>query len=107
VVFLLIGLSVGLWFALRAVKAPQAAIHAAGMLIVIELAQGLIGFIQYFTNLPVLLVGAHMLGACLVWLGTLSVLWNIRERPHHQPSQQTNLTPSDAPATAPEPTPVA
>ena len=84
-VFLLIGLSVGLLFALRAVKAPSATIRAAGTLIVIELAQGLIGFVQYFTNLPVLLVGAHMLGACLVWVGTLSVLWSLRERPHHQP----------------------
>lgn len=82
-VFLLIGLSVALWFALRAVKAPRAAIRAAGALVLIELAQGLIGFVQYFTHLPVLLVGAHMLGACLVWVGTLSVLWSLRERPTH------------------------
>jgi cytochrome c oxidase assembly protein subunit 15 len=83
VVFLLIGLSVGLWFALRALKAPRAAIRAAGILIVVELAQGLIGFVQYFTHLPVILVGAHMLGACLVWVATLNVLWSLRERPFH------------------------
>lgn len=82
-VFLLIGLSVALWFAMRAVKAPAAAVRAAGLLVVIELAQGLIGFVQYFTHLPVLLVGAHMLGACLVWVGTLNVLWSLRERPAH------------------------
>jgi cytochrome c oxidase assembly protein subunit 15 len=106
-VFLLIGLSVGLWFALRAVKAPRPAIRAAATLIGIELGQGLIGFVQYFTNLPVLLVGAHMLGACLVWVGTLSVLWSIRERPHHQPPDHTNMTPSDTLAETPSPTPVA
>jgi heme a synthase len=105
-VFLLVGLSVGLWFALRAAKAPRPAIRAAGILIVIELGQGLIGFVQYFTNLPVLLVGAHMLGACLVWAGTLNVLWSLRERPHHQP-QPANPTPAPAPATTPAPTPVA
>ena len=91
-VFLLVGLSVGLWFALRAVRAPRAAVRAAGVLIAVELAQGLVGFVQYFTQLPVLLVGAHMLGACLVWLATLSVLWSLRERPFH-----------DVPVTAPAP----
>ena len=103
-VFLLVGLSVGLWFALRAVKAPRPAVRAAGTLIVIELGQGLIGFVQYFTNLPVLLVGAHILGACLVWVGTLSVLWSLRERPFDTaPAMPPNLVSasSDAPAPAP------
>ncbi len=80
-VFLLIGLSVALWLALRAVGVPRAAIRAAGALVVVELAQGLIGFVQYFTHLPVLLVGAHMLGATLVWTATLAVLWSVRARP--------------------------
>jgi len=105
-VFLLIGLSVGLWFALRAAKAPRPAIRAAGILIVIELGQGLIGFVQYFTNLPVLLVGAHMLGACLVWTGTLSALWSLRERPHHE-TQPAIPTPASPPTTTPTPAPVA
>jgi cytochrome c oxidase assembly protein subunit 15 len=104
VVFLLIGLSVGLWFALRAVKAPRPAIRAAGTLVAIELGQGLIGFVQYFTNLPVILVGAHVLGACLVWVGTLSVLWSLRERPFHR----TPAAPADpAGSAAAEPTPAA
>ncbi len=103
VVFLLIGLSVGLWFALRAVRAPSPAIKAAGILIVVELAQGLIGFVQYFTNLPVILVGAHMLGACLVWVATLSVLWSLRERPFPEPQlpavPERQATTTPAPAT--------
>ncbi len=37
------------------------------------LAQGLIGYIQYFTGLPEALVAAHLLGADLVWLG----IWNL------------------------------
>jgi len=37
------------------------------------LAQGSIGYIQYFTGLPEALVAAHLLGADLVWLG----IWNL------------------------------
>jgi len=95
-VFLLIGLSVALWFALRATKARAAAIRAAGALIVVELAQGLIGFVQYFTHLPVVLVAAHMLGACLVWVATLNVLWSLRERP----TDEALPTPATEPAQA-------
>ena len=79
-VFLLVGLSVGLWFALRAAGAPRAAVRAAGVLIAVELAQGVIGFVQYFTHLPVVLVGFHMLGATLVWIATLAMLHSQRER---------------------------
>ncbi|MET7836326.1 COX15/CtaA family protein [Micromonospora sediminicola] len=78
-VFLLIGLSVALFFAFRAVGAARAA-RAAGVLLAVELGQGLIGFVQYFTHLPAVLVAAHMLGSCLVLLATLGVLWATRER---------------------------
>ena len=43
-----------------------------------ELSQGLIGFVQYFTGLPVVLVGLHMAGACAVWLATLAVADGLR-----------------------------
>jgi heme a synthase len=79
-VFLLLGLSVAIVLALRAGSAPRAAIRAAGVLLGVELGQGLIGFVQYFTDLPVLLVGAHMLGACLVWLAALDLLHRTRVR---------------------------
>jgi cytochrome c oxidase assembly protein subunit 15 len=79
-VFLLLGLSVALWFAFRAVAAPPAATRAAGLLVLTELGQGVIGFAQYFTGLPVVLVGAHLVGSCLVWLAALAVLWATRDR---------------------------
>ncbi|QOC91199.1 COX15/CtaA family protein [Micromonospora craniellae] len=99
-VFLLIGLSVGLWLALRAVGAPARAVRAAGMLLVVELSQGVIGFVQYLTNLPVLLVGAHMLGSCLVWLSTLAVLWSIRERRPVEPTPDESATSAEEPVPA-------
>ncbi len=77
-VFLLIGLSVALWFALRAVDARPSARQAVSWLIAVEAAQGGIGFVQYFTHLPALAVGLHMLGACAVWVATLAVLEETR-----------------------------
>lgn len=99
-VFLLIGLTVAAWLALRAMRLRVAA-RAAVVLLAVELGQGLIGFVQYFTDLPVLLVGAHMLGACLVWLATLSVVWALH--PALQPEQTPAPASREEVAAAPVP----
>ena len=62
-VFLAVGLTVALWFALRATNAPAHIVDTVRDLFLVLMAQGVIGYIQYFTHLPVLLVGLHMLGA--------------------------------------------
>lgn len=79
-VFLLIGLSVAAWFALRALGAPAVLVRAAVILLAVEAAQAAIGFVQYFTHLPIVLVGLHMAGACAVWVATLAVWYASRER---------------------------
>jgi cytochrome c oxidase assembly protein subunit 15 len=79
-VMLLIGLSVALWFALKATDAPPAVVRAAGVLLVVEAGQALIGWTQYFTHLPVILVGAHLAGACLVLIAACRVVLHMRER---------------------------
>ena len=73
-VMLLVGLTLAAVLALRAVRAPAQLRRAVTILLAVELAQGLIGFVQYFAGLPVLLVGAHLLGACLVWIAALRVV---------------------------------
>jgi cytochrome c oxidase assembly protein subunit 15 len=93
-VFLLIGLTLAAWLALRAMGQRVAA-RAAAVLLAVELGQGLIGFVQYFTDLPVVLVGAHMLGACLVWLATLSVVWALH--PERRPGPETEAVSAPAP----------
>ena len=65
-VFLFVGLTAGLLFAAYATNAPPELRRAARLLLVIEVAQGAIGFVQYFTDLPVVLVGFHMFGAALI-----------------------------------------
>ncbi|MEV4721929.1 COX15/CtaA family protein [Micromonospora noduli] len=97
-VFLLIGLSVALIFAFRAVGA-QRATRAAIILVAVELSQGLIGFVQYFTHVPAILVGTHMLGSCLVHLAALSVQWSTRER--RAVTSAPQATPADAAAPVP------
>jgi cytochrome c oxidase assembly protein subunit 15 len=42
--------------------------HMILIFLAICLAQGAIGYLQYLTGLPELLVGAHLLGATLVWI---------------------------------------
>jgi heme a synthase len=101
-VFLLLGLTAALYLSFRATKTPSAA-RAALILLVVELSQGLIGFVQYFTHLPVALVATHMLGASLVWAATTALLLAIRERP-----AAPSLPPrSSAPAPIPVATPSA
>ncbi|MGO4257703.1 COX15/CtaA family protein [Marmoricola sp. RAF53] len=65
-VFLFVGLTLGLLFTLRATGARPEALRAVTLLLVAEVAQGGIGFVQYFTDLPVVLVGFHMLGAAVI-----------------------------------------
>jgi cytochrome c oxidase assembly protein subunit 15 len=78
--FLTVGLAVGLWFALRAVDAPAAARGRLRDLVVVLLAQGVIGYVQYFTDLPEALVAAHLLGASVLWIAVLRVPFALRER---------------------------
>ena len=60
VVFLLVGLTVALLLALYAVDSPGRLRRAARDLLIVQLAQGLVGFVQYFTDLPIAArPGAH------------------------------------------------
>jgi cytochrome c oxidase assembly protein subunit 15 len=46
--------------------------NAGRTLLVVMVAQGLVGYTQFFTHLPPVLVGIHVLGASAVWA---TVLW--------------------------------
>jgi cytochrome c oxidase assembly protein subunit 15 len=77
-VFLFVGLSLGLLLALRGFGAPTTVVRAAAVLVAVELGQGLIGFVQYFTDLPIVLVEFHLLGATLVAATLTWVLLQVR-----------------------------
>ena len=70
-VIALIFLTIGLLIALRLGESgeTQATItRRTSIFLGVVLAQGLIGYVQYFTGLPELIVAAHLIGATLVWL---------------------------------------
>ncbi|MDQ6874979.1 MAG: COX15/CtaA family protein [Actinomycetota bacterium] len=79
-VMLLIGLTIATVVALAANGAPPAVRRYAAALLAAELAQGVIGYLQYFTGLPVPLVALHVAGACVVWLAAVYLLFALRER---------------------------
>jgi cytochrome c oxidase assembly protein subunit 15 len=90
--FLLLGLAVAGWFALRAVGASGRAVRAAAGLVIVIVGQGTIGLVQYFAGLPELMVWLHLLGATLVWLAALHLLHSTRIRvPAPVPSPRTDL----------------
>ncbi len=75
-VIALISLTIGLILIFRVVKTipnSQTLAIAAQKLLGACLLQGVIGYIQFFSHLPIVLVAAHILGSILVWLS----MWDI------------------------------
>ena len=65
-VMLFIGLVIAVWVAARLSAADRRAPDAWRTVLLVTLAQGLIGYVQYLTDLPEVLVLAHMLLASLL-----------------------------------------
>jgi len=75
-VIALLGVSIALFIAIRLGLAGQARQVLSGRIqifLIVALAQGGIGYIQYFTKLPEALVAAHIIGSIAVWLSA----WNL------------------------------
>ncbi len=47
---------------------------------IIALAQGAIGYVQYLTGVPALLVGAHLFGAAILWISAWRVWLSIKTK---------------------------
>ncbi|MER7535056.1 COX15/CtaA family protein [Streptomyces sp. NPDC097704] len=74
-------LALAMWLVLRVVDAPDDTRARARDLLIVLVAQGGIGYVQYFTGVPELLVAAHMLGSSLMWIAVLRLALSMRERP--------------------------
>lgn len=57
------------------------------------LAQGGLGYLQYFTGVPELLVGGHVLGSVLVWVATLQLHLALTQ-PLPAPARASSLRPA-------------
>ncbi|MFE9395908.1 heme A synthase [Streptomyces flavidovirens] len=74
-------LAIAMWLVLRVVDAPDDTRARARDLLIVLLAQGGIGYVQFFTGVPEILVSAHMLGSSLMWIAVLRLALSLRERP--------------------------
>jgi len=76
VVIIFVILTIALLFAVRMIE-PSEIQRKFGrkvfLLLLVSLSQGVIGYVQYFNGVPILLVGFHLLGATLVWISS----WNL------------------------------
>jgi heme a synthase len=108
-VFLLLGLTLATVLVLRSAEAPRRLRDAATLLLVVELAQGVVGFAQYFTGLPVVLVGLHLLGAALTTAALTWLVLGTRDRlavtpaPAAAPAADPPAVAADPPAVAADP----
>ena len=72
-------LLVFLW-RLRSEAAPASVLRAGTVLLGVAVAQGAVGYIQYFNGVPELLVGIHIAGATAVWAATVRLNLVLHER---------------------------
>jgi cytochrome c oxidase assembly protein subunit 15 len=80
VVVLSIGLLAGLLLAMRATQAPERTTRAATHLLMAFLAQGLVGYVQFFTAEPWALVAFHVLLATIIWWAAVRLVLTTRTR---------------------------
>ncbi len=71
IVIVVVGLTLVLLYLLDRTGAPASVLERARLLIGAMVLQGAIGYTQYFTHLPALLVGVHVFGATVVWSAML------------------------------------
>ncbi|HYU40356.1 MAG TPA: COX15/CtaA family protein [Acidimicrobiia bacterium] len=61
-------------------RAPQAVLRRLSVLLAVLVAQAGVGYAQYFTGIPALLVGIHVGGATALWAATVWFALGVTER---------------------------
>ncbi|MDB1088490.1 COX15/CtaA family protein [Streptomyces sp. ACA25] len=72
--------TLAVWALLRLVDAPRGPRARTRDLFLLLMSQGVIGYAQYFLQVPEVLVGLHMLGSVLVWVAMVRLLLSLRGR---------------------------
>jgi cytochrome c oxidase assembly protein subunit 15 len=71
IIIVLAALTLVLLYLLDRTGAPPSVLDRARILLAVMVLQGAIGYTQYFSHLPALLVGVHVFGATVVWVAML------------------------------------
>ena len=79
-VLLYVGVTAFLARSLWRTGAAPALLQRVQVLLAVLLLQAGVGYAQYFTGVPALLVGIHVLGAVLAWIATLRVVLGMHVR---------------------------
>jgi cytochrome c oxidase assembly protein subunit 15 len=91
VVFVL--LIIGTFLLLRRTSAPTSVQQRLGVLVAVVLVQAAIGYVQYFNDIPEVLVGFHIAGATAMWAAVVSFYLGLFWRPAE------GTMPTDEPST--------
>ncbi|WP_323380028.1 COX15/CtaA family protein [Streptomyces alkaliphilus] len=65
---------------MRLMDAPAGPRARARDLLIVLLAQGAVGYVQYALDEPELLVGIHLLGAAVTWVAMIRLVLSLRDR---------------------------
>lgn len=86
---------VTLW-RIRRDGAPITLMRRGEVLLVVLVAQGALGYLQYFTGVPAALVGFHILGAATVWVAVLRfhLAFSVPDQARSPDSDRNSVEPS-------------
>ena len=86
VVMLLVGLTIATLFALHHARAPADVQRRARIVLAVIGVQAAIGYTQYFTRVPAVLVAMHLAGATALWIAILRYNLGLFVHPAPAPS---------------------
>lgn len=90
---LLVGVAISLAVALHAIGVPERVRKAARMLVVTLMLQAVVGYAQYFTHLPAVLVELHELGATVLVIGASQFLLALSDHAPERVSPRLRAVP--------------
>ncbi|HWE67573.1 MAG TPA: COX15/CtaA family protein [Acidimicrobiales bacterium] len=98
-VLLLVGLTVGLVVGLHVADVPERVRRTGRILLIIMVAQAAVGYTQYFTHLPALLVEVHLVGVTVLVVGAVKCFLVCT----YHPPERVALAPAEEPRPAGQP----
>lgn len=94
VVMLVLTVIATIWH-LRRIAAPASEQWRARLLLLALIAQASLGYVQYFTGVPVVLVGLHVAGASVTWIVALWFFLDLSPEPDEVRLERAHLDAAD------------